>query len=157
MSEGFEKAAEQAAAFQKIWMESMSKVMQTAFTTGPATPPPEILKQIRSGIFQALAQSWEEFMRTPQFTESMKQWMDNAIHFRKMTNDFMGKVRNEMQAASRDDIDNILLGVRHMEKRLLDRLDQLAEEVGTLKGAPAKRTRRNGKPPGRKSKRRTRL
>src|SRR5437763_16678398 len=129
MSDNFEKTAEQAAAFQKIWMDSMSKIMQTAFTFGSDSPPPDVLKQIRSGIFQALAQSWEEFMRSPQFTESMRQWMDTAINFRKMSNDFMAKVRNEMQAPSRDDIDTVMLTVRHMEKRLLDRIDDLANQI----------------------------
>jgi len=128
----FEKTAEQAAAFQKIWMESMSKLMQTAFTITPNSPPPEVVRQIRSGIFQALAQSWEEFMRSPQFLDGMKQWMDTAINFRKMTNDFMAKVRNEMQAPSRDDIDSIMLSVRHMEKRLLDRVEELSEQVTQL-------------------------
>jgi hypothetical protein len=132
MSDNFEKTAEQAAAFQKIWMESMSKIMQTAFTFGSDSPPPDVLKQIRSGIFQALAQSWEEFMRSPQFTENMKQWMDAAINFRKMSNDFMAKVRNEMQAPSRDDIDTVMLTVRHMEKRLLDRIDDLANQISAL-------------------------
>jgi hypothetical protein len=132
MSDNFEKTAEQAAAFQKIWMDSMSKIMQTAFTFGSDSPPPELLRQIRSGIFQALAQSWEEFMRSPQFTESMKQWMDAAINFRKMSNDFMAKVRNEMQAPSRDDIDTVMLTVRHMEKRLLDRIDDLASQIAAL-------------------------
>ena len=142
MSDQFEKAAEQVSAFQRVWTESMSKVMQAAFTTAPGAPPPEIIKQIRAGIFQALAQSWEDFMRTPQFTESMRQWMDNAIHFRKMTNDFMAKVRNEMQAASRDDVDQVILSVRHMEKRLLDRIDQLGKEVGAANGGAGKPPRR---------------
>jgi hypothetical protein len=132
MSDNFEKSAEQAAAFQKIWMESMSKVMQSAFTFGNNSPPPEVLKQIRSGIFQALAQSWEEFMRSPQFLESMKQWMDTAINFRKMSNDFMAKVRNDIQAPSRDDIDTVMLTVRHMEKRLLDRVEDLAARIAQL-------------------------
>lgn len=132
MSDNFEKTAEQAAAFQKIWMDSMSKIMQTAFTFGSNSPPPDVLKQIRSGIFQALAQSWEEFMRSPQFLESMKQWMDNAINFRKMTNDFMAKVRNEMQSPSRDDIDTVMLTVRHMEKRLLDRMEELTTKIAEL-------------------------
>src|SRR5262245_3038934 len=79
MEDNFAKTTEQAAAFQKIWMESMSKLMQTAFTMTPNSPPPEVLRQIRGGIFQALAQSWEEFMRSPQFLEGMKQWMDSAI------------------------------------------------------------------------------
>ncbi len=132
MSDNFEKSAEQAAAFQKIWMESMSKVMQSAFTFGNNSPPPDVLKQIRSGIFQALAQSWEEFMRSPQFLESMKQWMDTAINFRKMSNDFMAKVRNDIQAPSRDDIDTVMLTVRHMEKRLLDRVEDLATRIAQL-------------------------
>lgn len=131
-SNNFEKTAEQAAAFQKIWADSMSKIMQTTFGSGQVSPPPEVLKQIRSGVLQALAQSWDEFMRSPQFLESMKQWMDSAISFRKLTNDFMGKVRNEMQAPSREDMDTIMLTVRHMEKRLLDRVEALSEQVAAL-------------------------
>jgi hypothetical protein len=132
MSDNFEKTAEQAAAFQKIWMDSMSKIMQTAFAFGNNSPPPDVLKQIRSGIFQALAQSWEEFMRSPEFLDSMKQWMDTAINFRKMSNDFMAKVRNEIQAPSRDDIDTVMLTVRHMEKRLLDRVEDLAGKIDQI-------------------------
>jgi hypothetical protein len=107
----------------------MSKMMQTAFTFGPNSPPPEILRQMRSGIFQVLAQSWEEFMRSPEFLDGIKQWMENAIAFRKMSNDFMANMRNEMQAPSRDDIGAIMLTVRHMEKRLLDRIEGLAKEI----------------------------
>lgn len=154
MDENFTKTAEQAAAFQKIWMESMSKLMQTAFTVTPNSPPPEVLKQIRSGIFQALAQSWEEFMRSPQFLEGMKQWMESAINFRKMTNDFMAKVRNEMQAPSRDDIDTILLSVRHMEKRLLDRVEELSTQVEELNRRTGGATGRRAAPATRATKRR---
>lgn len=138
----FDKTAEQAAAFQKIWMESMSKIMQAAFTISPNSPPPDVVRQIRSGIFQALAESWEEFMRSPQFLEGMRQWMENAITFRKMTNDFMARVRNEVQSPSRDDVDTIMLTVRHMEKRLLDRVEELSAEIKELnqqigRGRPA--------------------
>src|SRR5437016_5008675 len=126
-NENFQKAAEQAAAFQKMWGDSMSKIMQAAFVSEPDSPPPEVLRQIRGGIFQALAQSWDEFMRSPQFLEGMKQWMDNAVTFRKATNDFMAKVRNDLQAPSREDIDTVMLTVRHMEKRLLDRMEELSD------------------------------
>src|SRR5580765_5756015 len=132
MSDNFEKTAEQAAAFQKIWMDSMSKIMQTAFAFGNSSPPPDVLKQIRSGIFQALAQSWEEFMRSPEFLESMKQWMDTAINFRKMSNDFMAKARNEIQAPSRDDIDTVMLTVWHIENRLLDRGEDLSVKIAQI-------------------------
>src|SRR5438045_1014850 len=61
MNENFEKTAEQISAFQKIWTESITRMMQTAFATGSNSAPPEVLRQIRSGMLQALAQSWEEF------------------------------------------------------------------------------------------------
>jgi hypothetical protein len=133
MSQSFEKAAEQAVAFQKIWLESTSRLLQAAFTFTPGSPPPEVMRQIRSGIFQALGESWEQFMRSPEFLEGMKGWLDNAVTFRKTSNEFMAKLRNELQAPSREDIDAIMLTVRHMEKRLLDRIDTLSEQVTELK------------------------
>jgi hypothetical protein len=144
MEADFEKTAEQAASFQKIWVDSMSKMMQAAFTITPNSPPPDVLRQIRSGIFQALADSWDEFMRSPQFLEGMKQWMETAINFRKISNDFMSKVRNEMQAPSRDDVDTLMVNIRHIEKRLLDRMDELSTQVSQLN--QQLQGRRNGTP-----------
>jgi hypothetical protein len=141
MNDPSEKFTEQATAFQKIWSESMSRLIQAAFTFSPDSPPPELIKQIRSTIFEALAKSWEEFLRSPQFLEGTRQWMDNAVAFRKMSNDFMGKMRNEMQAPSREDIDSILLAVRHMETRILDRVEQLAAEIKESKSRPKKNGR----------------
>jgi len=133
MTETFEKAAQETAAFQKLCMESISNAMQAAFKFTPDSAPPEILRQIRTGIFQALADSWDDFMRSPQFLEGMRQWMENAIAFRKVTNEFMGRVRNELQSPSRSDIDTVMLAVRHMEKRLLDRLDEISGQMSQPK------------------------
>ena len=157
MNADFEKTTEQAAAFQKMWMDSTSKILQAAFTITPNSPPPDVRRQIRSGIFQALASSWDEFMRSPQFLESMKQWMETAINFRKLSNDFMSKVRNEMQAPSRDDVDTIMVNIHHIEKRMLDRLDELSEQVRQLNGRlnqpAAKRAATTRAAPSRNSKR----
>ena len=133
MNDQSQNFAEQGAAFQKIWLESMSKLMQTAFTFSPDSTPPELLREFRNGILQALGATWNEFLRSPQFQESMKQCMDNAVAFRKHTNDFMAKLHKEMQTPSRDDIDTILLNVRHLETRILDRLEELTTQVEQLK------------------------
>ena len=145
---GFEKSAEEAAAFQRIWLETISKTMQAAFTLSPESPPPEILRQIRGGIFQALAESWDRFMRSPQFLDGIKQWMENAISFRKLSNELLSKARNDLQAPSRSDIDTIMLTVRHMEKRLLDRIDDLSNQVAAVSGSS--RTSGRGRPSGTK-------
>jgi hypothetical protein len=132
MTDNSEPDAMQAEAFQKIWAESLNKMMHAMFTFGPNSAPPEVLREVRSGLFQALAKSWEEFMRSPQFLEGMKQWLDQAITWRKMANDFMANVRSEQQATSREDIDTVMLAVRHMEKRVLDRMEELSAEVAAL-------------------------
>src|ERR1041384_8370843 len=97
MSDNTDKSAEQMAAFQKIWLDSFAKMGQAAFTFTPDSAPPDLMKQIRGGIFQALARSWEEFLRSPQFLEGTKQWMDQAVAMRKMSNDFLSKARHEIQ------------------------------------------------------------
>lgn len=153
MSDQTENFTEQTAAFQKIWMESMSKLMQAAFTFTPNSAPPELLRDIRNGILQALAESWNEFLRSPQFQEGMKQWMDNAVAFRKQSNDFMAKVRKEMQAPSRDDIDTVMLTVRHMEKRILDRVEELAIKVNGLNQRPGGTPRNSAPKPASRSQR----
>jgi hypothetical protein len=134
--------------------------MQAGFTFSPESAPPEFLRQMRSGIFQGLSQAWDQFLRSPQFLEGMKQWMDNAMAFRKMTNDFLTKARHETQATAREDIDGVMLAVRHMETRILDRVEELASQVDALNKrfdadeseASTERKRRSG-PPRRKNRR----
>jgi hypothetical protein len=149
-----EKTAEQYAAFQKIWTDTFTKMMQVGFTFSPDSAPPEMLKQMRSGIFQAMSQSWNEFLRSPQFLEGTKQWMENAIAFRKMSSDFLTKARHETQATAREDIDAIMLAMRHMETRILDRVEKLAQQIEELneradaQGGTSRSTRpRNPKTP----------
>jgi hypothetical protein len=126
------QTAEQWAVFQKIWGDTFTKLMQLGFTFSPESAPPEFMRQMRAGIFQGLSQAWDQFLRSPQFLEGMKHWMDNAMAFRKMSNDFLSKARHETQSTSRDDIDNIMLAVRHMETRILDRVEDIATQVDEL-------------------------
>jgi len=125
---------EQWMAFQRVWGETFNKMMQLGFTFSPDCAPPDFMRQMRSGIFQALGHSWEQFLRSPEFMEGMKQSMDSAIAFRKMTNDLFSKVRHETHAVARDDIDAVMLTVRHMETRVLDRLDELAARLDDVAG-----------------------
>lgn len=144
------KVAGEAAAFQRIWVETMSRIAQAAFTISPESTPPEMVRQVRTGIFQALAASWDEFMRSPQFLEGMRQWTENALVFRNLSNDFLARVRTELQAPSREDIDSVMLTVRHMEKRLLDRVDELSAEVKALKAQAGPCRQSKGSPAARR-------
>jgi hypothetical protein len=165
MNEQSDNFARDSAAFQKIWVDTMTRMMKAAFTVTPDSVPPEVLRQIRSGIFQALTESWNEFLRSPQFQEGMKLWLDRAIAVRKMTNELLVKARKEMQAPTRDDVDAVALAVRHLETKILSRVDELARQVDALKpqsgsaatrksaGAPAARSGAPKNRPARKNHR----
>jgi hypothetical protein len=122
----------QALAFLRLWTESFSKLGQAAFSFSPDSAPPEMLRQVRAGMFQALAQSWDEFMRSPQFLESLKQMMDNAVAFRKISADFLTKARHELGGVAQEDLAGVLLSVRQSETRILDRLEALSNQVADL-------------------------
>jgi hypothetical protein len=154
MSDSTESTFDQAASFQKLWMETFTKMAQTGFSISPDSAPPEFLRQMRSGIFQALSKSWEEYMRSPQFRDSMKTMMDNAITFRKMGNEMLTQAHHGMQGTARVDIDDLMQAIHHLETRILDRveevtmrLDKLEEKLnatagnGAAKRAPGGATR----------------
>ena len=143
MSENTENLTDQMGAFQKIWMDAFSRMAQSAFSFTPDSAPPEMLRQMRSGFFQALAQSWNEYLRSPQFMEGMRQCMDNAILFRKMTDDLLSRARHDTQGLAREDIDSVMLAVRHMETRILDRLEVISARVDELSHPKANGATRN--------------
>jgi hypothetical protein len=59
----------------------------------------------------------------------MKQSMDAAITFRKQVNDFLTSLHHNTQGIARQDIDSLMLSVRHLETRVLDRLEQITERI----------------------------
>lgn len=132
MSESTEKTFEQAAAFQKIWMETFTKMAQAGFSFSPESTPPEFLRQMRSGIFQALAKSWEEFMRSPQFLDSMKTMMENAIAFRKMSNDLLTGAHHAVQGTARKDIDDLMQAIHHLETRVVNHVEDLSTRLDAI-------------------------
>jgi hypothetical protein len=125
-----------ATDFLKHWAETYSQILQSACRFTPETLPPELLRQIRTSLFEALAKSWEEFLRSPQFLGSMKQMLDNAVAFRQMTGDFFARIRRETQGVNREDLDGILLAVREMETRLTRRMDELAGQTRARRERP---------------------
>jgi hypothetical protein len=141
---------EQWAAFQQIWSDTFNKMLQLGVTFSPESAPPEFVRQMRSSIFQAMAQSWDEFLRSPQFLDGMKQWMESAIAFRQMSNDVLTRAKESMQTVGRTDVDAILQAIRHMEQRLNDRIEEVESK---LPQAASAKPRTNGqRSPGRARK-----
>ncbi len=127
-------------AFWSDWMAKMPGVNPPA-----SSGTPDVLKQMRQAFFDAMAQYADQFMRSEQFLNATKQAMENALAFRQQIDQFLTQSVRNMQAPARADTDHILIVLRSMEERVLNRLEQLDQRVSELENEKAKSKRVAGK------------
>ncbi len=121
-----------SGAFAKLWSDSCSRLMQTAMSYSPESTPPDLLRQIRTGFLQALSQSWDEFLRSPQFLAGMKQMMDQAVSFQKHSADVLTKARHATEGVAHEDVESLRASLIQMEHRLSEHMDALSEHSSQL-------------------------
>lgn len=123
-----------ADPFTRFWTDCVSKMSGAGFAQSPPNLSDDAMKQMRRAFFDAWAGHCDEFMRSPAFLDGMKKSMDGALAFREQVNEFMTRALHEAQVPARTDTDAIMLVLRSMEERVLDRLDRLEERVSALDG-----------------------
>jgi hypothetical protein len=123
---------DQASALMKIWAESWTKLAEGSFSFSPGAAPPEMLRQMRSGFLQALARCWDDYLRSPEFAKRMKEMMDGALAVRKLSNEILAKTQRDLGVVNHEDLDAVLLSLRHLQNRVLDRLDGISNQVAAL-------------------------
>ena len=154
MDDKMSESMEQAAAFQKLWLDSFGNMANVWSQFSPGSPPPEEMRKARNGMLKALAGTWDEFMRTPQFMEMMKASLNGSLDLKRMARDGMNKVHEQFETPSKEDLDSILLAIRHVERRILDRVEgvddrvlNITERLEKLGGRIEELSKEAGKPP----------
>jgi len=127
MDDKMSESMEQAAAFQKLWMDTFGNMANVWSQFSPGSPPPEEMRKVRSGMLKAMAGTWDEFMRTPQFMEMMKASLNGALDLRRMGREGMNKIHEQFETPTKEDLDSVLLAIRHVERRLLDRIEGIGD------------------------------
>jgi hypothetical protein len=91
--------------------------------------PPDVAQQMREATFTAMAQYTDKFMRSEQFLEMIKQSLDASIAFRKQLNEFLTQAHHGVQSVAKQDVDAMSLAVRHLETRVLGRIEELCSKL----------------------------
>ena len=126
-----------ADPFTKFWTDMMSKMGSSGVTPPFGVSQEEVSRQMRQACFDAWAKYCEDFMRSEAFLDAMKKSMDGALAFRQQVNDFLKKAVGDSPLASSDDTETIVLAVRSLEERVLDRIEALSRRVEALERRPA--------------------
>ena len=132
MSDNTSKYFDQVAAFQKLWTDSFANMASVWSQFSPGSPPSDEMRKMRGGMLKALAETWDEYMRTPQFMEMMKASLNGALDLKRLASDGMNRVHEQFKTPSKEDIDEVLLALRHVERRVLDRLEGLDDRLAKL-------------------------
>src|SRR5271165_6165136 len=132
MSDNMNKGFDQVTAFQKLWTDSFANMAGVWSQLSPGSPPTDEMRKMRGGMLKVLAETWDEYMRTPQFMEMMKGSLNGALDLKRMARDGMNRVHEQFETPSKEDIDGVLLAIRHVERRLLGRLEGLDDRVAAL-------------------------
>ena len=111
--------------FTRTWADFAGQMMRagTAFT--PGSTPPEMSQEMRSAMFKAWSEYCDQYMRSPEFLQMMKQSLSASLEARKQLNEFLGRMQHEFQGSTRQDVDEITATLHHMERRIVDGLDEL--------------------------------
>jgi len=121
-----------AQSMANIWLDFASKMGTSGAAFSPEAGPPEAAKQVRATVFDSMTQYADQFMRSPQFLDMMKQSLDASIAFRKQLNDFLTAVHHGTESVARQDLDSVVMAVRQVERRTLDRLEAVADRLDEI-------------------------
>lgn len=109
---------------------------------------PEAMKRMQAAFFEAMAQSAEQSMRSPQFLEAMKRSMDQAMRMRRQMDDFLqSNMASAFDAATGGANAEVLGAIRLLSKQMDERFADLSSRVSALEGGESRaRTRGSAKP-----------
>jgi ABC-type transporter Mla subunit MlaD len=155
---------DEAARWGKLWMDLTAQVMAADLTAEPGAAPGDAARQVRSAVFDVMARAADQFMRSPEFLELIKQASQASNAYMKQVNHAMTGLRHRTQGLARQDMDEVSRLIRHAEQRLLDRMEELSLKVDDLAddvrqmqdgegaetgAAPSARAGRTARPPRR--------
>jgi hypothetical protein len=121
-----------ADAFIKMWGEFANKMGAAGVAFAPEATVSDASRQVRTAMFRAMSEACDEFMRAPQFQDMMKQSLSASIQFRKQLNEFLGRIHHEFQGTSRQDVDQLMEVIGHVERRVMDSFERLSSRLDEL-------------------------
>jgi hypothetical protein len=120
----------------QMWTDLTRKMMQAAAAFSPTATPLDASRQMRSTMLDAWARSWDQFLRAPMFLEMMKNSMAGAVEWQRQVNDMLAETQHRFQGASRQDVDQLMQALQHLEQRVVSiaekvdaRLDEMAARL----------------------------
>lgn len=94
---------------------------------------PEAMRRMQAAFFEAMAQHAEQWMKSPQFLESMKRTMDRALDFRRQMDDFLqSNMASAFETATGGANTEIMGAIRHSTAQIQTQMEQLGARLDEI-------------------------
>lgn len=124
---------EQAWRIGQFWMDMMSRMSAAGVTAATqGTAPPDAARQVRSAAFESMSRQAEQYLRSPQFLDSMKQSMGSTLDMQKQWQEFFTMMRHQTQGVAMQDVNATMVMVRHLEHRVIDHLEEISTQLSNI-------------------------
>ncbi len=133
---GADPFLDSANAVAQFWMQFATKMATAGLAAEPGSSPPEAARQVRAAVFKAMSEACDEYLRSPEFQQVMKESLSQAVQFRKQLNEWLGQIHHDFQGSSRQDIDQLMQVMRHLEQRMSDSFDRLSARLDAIEQQP---------------------
>lgn len=116
----------------QFWGDMFSRMGISGVPGAAAPMSQETAKQMQRIFLDAMAKYFDEFMRSDQFLNMIKESMDRSLAFKQQVDQFLTQLYRGAQMPAKADVDDISGLLRSVEKNVLDRLAQLEEKVAAV-------------------------
>lgn len=97
---------------------------------------PEAVRRMQGAFLEAMAQYAEQYLRTPEFLESMKRSMEQAVQFRQQMDDFLkSNMATAFESATGGASSEILGAIRHSNQQIQAQIARIEERLSELETA----------------------
>ncbi|HMN96706.1 MAG TPA: hypothetical protein PKC43_09700 [Phycisphaerales bacterium] len=105
-------------------------------------PSPEMVRRMQAAFLDAMASSAEQYMRSPQFLESVRHSIESATEMRRQMEELVRRNMGDAMKPPGQAGAEVLAALTEIESRLSARLDQLeallrSRGAGSGQGRPA--------------------
>jgi len=117
-----------------LWTDLFQRMMTATLGGGSGGPsaPPDAFRELRSMMLSAWGKYFDQVLRSPWFMEMMRQTLNTNIELRRQMTEALGKMHHELQGVSRQDVDQLMRSLRHLEHRIADGLERLNDRLDDL-------------------------
>jgi len=135
------QASSPADAFSGFWQDFLSKLGMPAEAVAAPSPAfsSEAVRQMQRVFLDAMAKYCDDFLRSEQFLQMMKQTMDRSLAFKQQLDQFLCQVQKGVQTPARVDLDDLAGTLRTLQQSVLARLEALEKKVAAAKEPRARR------------------